>query len=187
MAEWSDKGSRFIAIVAPIETEAEAKVVVDGLWQEHPSARHVCFAYRLGAEANTYRAYDDGEPSGSAGLPIYNRLRSHQLTNTLAAVIRYYGGTKLGISGLIHAYSTTVDQAITDATLFEFVPFSVLELTFGIAEIGQVERVLTKLKLKVEARNFADSVTVEVRLPTTREIEVFKHLSTVKDVRVIKK
>ena len=99
-----EKGSKFIGFAFPINNEKELKTALEGLKIEHPKATHHCYAFRIGINGENYRANDDGEPSGSAGLPIYNQLLAHNLTNILVVIVRYYGGTKLGVSGLVKAY-----------------------------------------------------------------------------------
>lgn len=111
-AEFKDKGSRFIAFVYPVRTAAEVKKYVDALRQEHYKARHWCYAYRLGTDGLQFRANDDGEPSGSAGRPILGQIDSAGLTDVLVVVVRYFGGTLLGVPGLIHAYKTATMLAL---------------------------------------------------------------------------
>ena len=111
-AEFKDKGSRFIAFVYPVRTASEVKKYVDVLRQEHYKARHWCYAYRLGTDGLQFRANDDGEPSGSAGRPILGQIDSAGLTDVLVVVVRYFGGTLLGVPGLIHAYKTATMLAL---------------------------------------------------------------------------
>ncbi|OAM29101.1 MULTISPECIES: YigZ family protein [Eikenella] len=111
-AEFKDKGSRFIAFAYPVRTVAEVKNHVDALRQEHHKARHWCYAYRLGTDGLQFRANDDGEPSGSAGRPILGQIDSAELTDVLVVVVRYFGGTLLGVPGLIHAYKTATQLVL---------------------------------------------------------------------------
>ena len=103
---YKDKGSKFLAFAYPVYTEDRIKAQLSELKKEYYDARHHCYAWKLGIENDKYRANDDGEPSGTAGKPIYGQLLSHELTNALVVVVRYFGGTKLGTSGLIRAYKT---------------------------------------------------------------------------------
>lgn len=105
-AEFKDRGSRFIAFVYPVKNEPEAKQHIRNLKKEHPKAVHHCFAYRLGTDGNLFRQSDDGEPSGTAGRPILGQIDSKELTDVLVVVVRYFGGTLLGVPGLINAYKT---------------------------------------------------------------------------------
>lgn len=118
-AEFKDKGSRFLAFAYPVQTAEQVKKHVDDLRQEHHKARHWCYAYRLGVDGNQFRANDDGEPSGSAGRPILGQIDSFELTDVLVVVVRYFGGTLLGVAGLIHAYKTSTQIALENAQIIE--------------------------------------------------------------------
>lgn len=118
-AEFKDKGSRFIAFAYPVKTAEAVKKYVDALREAHHKARHWCYAYRLGTDGNTFRANDDGEPSGSAGRPILGQIDSAGLTDVLVVVVRYFGGTLLGVPGLIHAYKTATAEALQLAEKLE--------------------------------------------------------------------
>ena len=118
-AEFKDKGSRFLAFAYPVQTAEQVRKHVDDLRQEHHKARHWCYAYRLGVDGNQFRANDDGEPSGSAGRPILGQIDSFELTDVLVVVVRYFGGTLLGVPGLIHAYKTSTQMALENAQIIE--------------------------------------------------------------------
>lgn len=118
-AEFKDKGSRFLAFAYSVQTAEQVKKHVDDLRQEHHKARHWCYAYRLGVDGNQFRANDDGEPSGSAGRPILGQIDSFELTDILVVVVRYFGGTLLGVPGLIHAYKTSTQMALKNAQIIE--------------------------------------------------------------------
>ena len=118
-AEFKDKGSRFLAFAYPVQTAEQVKKHVDDLRQEHHKARHCCYAYRLGVDGNQFRANDDGEPSGSAGRPILGQIDSFELTDVLVVVVRYFGGTLLGVPGLIHAYKTSTQMVLENAQIIE--------------------------------------------------------------------
>ena len=118
-AEFKDKGSRFIAFAYPVQTVAAVKHHVEALREAHHKARHWCYAYRLGTEGVQFRANDDGEPSGSAGRPILGQIDSFELTDVLVVVVRYFGGTLLGVPGLIHAYKTATAEALKIADIVE--------------------------------------------------------------------
>ena len=118
-AEFKDKGSRFLVFAYPVQTAEQVKKYVDDLRQEHHKARHWCYAYRLGVDGNQFRANDDGEPSGSAGRPILGQIDSFELTDVLVVVVRYFGGTLLGVPGLIHAYKTSTQMALENAQIIE--------------------------------------------------------------------
>ena len=118
-AEFKDKGSRFLVFAHPVQTAEQVKKHVDDLRQEHHKARHWCYAYRLGVDGNQFRTNDDGEPSGSAGRPILGQIDSFELTDVLVVVVRYFGGTLLGVPGLIHAYKTSTQMALENAQIIE--------------------------------------------------------------------
>jgi uncharacterized YigZ family protein len=111
-AEFSDRGSRFIAIAMPVESIEQFKENLLSVKEKHPKASHYCFAYRIGADGMTFRSSDAGEPSGTAGRPILGQIDSKQITNTMVVVARYFGGTLLGIPGLIHAYKMAASMAL---------------------------------------------------------------------------
>lgn len=112
---FKEKGSKFIGYAYPVQDEEEAKKKIQALWEKYPDATHICYAYRLGLNGEHYRANDDGEPSGTAGLPIYNQIVSKNITNVLVASVRFFGGTKLGVSGLIKAYKLSAQLTLEEA------------------------------------------------------------------------
>ena len=144
--EYKEKGSKFLAFAIPCQSEMEAKDYLTELRKAHPNACHVCYAWRFGHLANTYqdRYSDDGEPSSSAGKPIFGQILSAGLTNILIAVVRYYGGTKLGVGGLINAYRSSAKAAIDEATIVEDYVKDAYELIFPYEEMGTIMNVLKK-------------------------------------------
>lgn len=114
---FKDKNSKFYGYIFPVKTKENVKASLEKLKKEHHSARHWCYAYQLGTETITYRANDDGEPSNSAGMPIYGQIQSFEVTNVLIVVVRYFGGVKLGVGGLINAYKTTAQLALNDSDM----------------------------------------------------------------------
>jgi uncharacterized YigZ family protein len=116
---FSEKGSRFIAFASPVFSSEEVKPIIEAYKKEYRDARHQCYAYLIGHDKNVWRANDDGEPSGTAGKPILGQINSHGLTNILVIVIRYFGGTLLGVSGLINAYRTAAAEAINNSEIIE--------------------------------------------------------------------
>ena len=128
---FKDNGSRFIALAWPVETQQQIKDIVDSLKKEYHDARHHCYAWRLGWQGQEFRANDDGEPSGSAGRPILGQIDSRGLSDILVVVVRYFGGIKLGIPGLIRAYKTSTADALDHATVVEKVAGTWYTLVFG--------------------------------------------------------
>lgn len=150
---YKDKGSKFIGYAFPIEPKDDFKAHIDKLKQEHSSAGHFCFAYQLGIDTPYHRSSDDGEPSNSAGLPIYGQLLAFGVTNVLVVVVRYFGGTKLGVGGLISAYKTTARLSLEAShiqTLDVLIP---LKLTFAYKELSQVMRIIKKYQLVLKTQS----------------------------------
>lgn len=139
---YKEKGSKFLAFAYPIATEAEAKARLDELRKQYFDARHHCYAYILGADKAAYRINDDGEPSSTAGKPIYGQLLSHDLTNIIIVVVRYFGGIKLGVPGLINAYRTAAKDAIDNAIIIERNITEVYNLQFTYEQMNSVMKIL---------------------------------------------
>lgn len=144
-----EKGSKFIGFVYPVNSEYDIKESLNHLKSIHPKATHHCYAYRLGINGENYRANDDGEPSGSAGLPIYNQLLAHQITNVLVVVIRYYGGTKLGVGGLVKTYKECAKLTLDDAEIITKELESELEIKFRFSQQNQIFTLLNKYDAKI--------------------------------------
>ncbi|MFC0344580.1 IMPACT family protein [Epilithonimonas hispanica] len=144
-----EKGSKFIGFAYPVNSEAEIKERLNHLYEIHPKATHHCYAYRLGINGENYRAHDDGEPSGSAGLPIYNQLLAHQITNVLVVVIRYYGGTKLGVSGLVKTYKESAKFTLEEAEIITKELESEIEIRFKFSHQNQIFTLLNKYDAKI--------------------------------------
>ena len=163
---FKDNGSRFIACAYPVETEDEVKEIVDSLKKEYHDARHHCYAYRLGYLGDRFRANDDGEPSGSAGRPILGQIDSNALSDILIIVVRYFGGIKLGIPGLIRAYRTSSADAIANARIVEKVAARMFRVSFGYMEMNGVMKIVKELGLTPCNQDFgmACSLDVAVRL-----------------------
>lgn len=169
------KGSRFTATVAPATTEAEALAVIDAVRAEWPAATHHCWAYRL-PDGRT-RSSDDGEPGGSAGRPILARLEGDDLRGAVVVVTRWYGGTKLGVGGLIRAYGGAATAALADAHIIE-VPETVrVEVVHGYGDTGAVASVLRELGLEASDTAYGGSVTMTVIVPTGLEDTVAHRLT----------
>ncbi len=139
---FKEKGSKFFGYAFHLTTEDEAKEHIDALKKQHHSARHWCYAWQLGKNYENYRANDDGEPSNSAGMPIYGQLQSFNLTNTLVVVVRYFGGTKLGVGGLIQAYKTTAQMALETCKIVERTIDETFLIKFEYPEMNTVMRII---------------------------------------------
>jgi uncharacterized YigZ family protein len=149
---FKEKNSKFYGYAFPITHEEELKPILETLRKTHPQAGHFCYAYQLGTEQTTYRANDDGEPSNSAGMPIYGQIQSFGLTNVLVVVARIYGGVKLGVGGLISAYKTTAQEVLKEASIIEKTVDSEFIIEFDYQNMNKVMRVIKEKKLEIVAQ-----------------------------------
>ena len=161
---FKDNGSRFIAFAFPVETPDQVKSIVDSLKKEYHDARHHCYAYRLGYRGDVFRANDDGEPSGSAGRPILGQIDTLGLSDVLVVVVRYFGGIKLGIPGLIRAYKTSTADALAQAQVVEKIAGKWIRLSFGYEAMNSVMKVLKEMDLPQWAQDFGAECSLEVRV-----------------------
>ena len=159
---FKDNGSRFIALAYPVETEAGIKEIITSIKKEYHDARHHCYAYRLGYKGDIVRANDDGEPSSSAGRPILGQIESSGLSDILVVVVRYFGGIKLGIPGLIRAYRTSTADAIARSTVIEKIASRRFRLSFGYLNMNDVMKMTKELGLVPEAQKFDMECSFEV-------------------------
>ncbi|WP_299767497.1 YigZ family protein [uncultured Dokdonia sp.] len=148
-ALFKDRNSKFYGYAFPVENEDQIKECIETLKKQHHQARHWCYAWVLGKEYNRYRANDDGEPSNSAGAPIYGQLQAYELTNTLVVVVRYFGGTKLGVGGLINAYRTAAQLTLEKAAIQEKTIDIELTITFEYALMNKVMRVIKEQNIRI--------------------------------------
>jgi uncharacterized YigZ family protein len=139
---YKEKGSKFIAAAWPVTEESEIKIILENTRKEHHEARHHCYAYLLGQDGLMWRANDDGEPSGSAGRPILGQIKSHGLTNVLIIVSRYFGGTLLGVSGLINAYRSAASSALENAEIIDHIIQEYYEIIFPYSSMNDVMSVI---------------------------------------------
>lgn len=163
--EYKEKGSKFLAYVYPVQTEDEIKTFIEILKKEHHAARHHCWAYKLLPDASKYRAYDDGEPSNSAGKPILGQIEAFGLTHVLIVVVRYFGGTLLGVGGLMHAYKEAAKDAINNAIIIT----KQVEKRYAITcTYESTNVVLAACKLcngKLISQNFAEQCRITCDIP----------------------
>ncbi|WOC52810.1 hypothetical protein BPO_2163 [Bergeyella porcorum] len=144
-----EKGSKFIGYAFPVNDEKELKAALESIWEQHPKATHHCYAFRMGLNGENYRANDDGEPSGSAGLPIYNQLLANDITNVLLVVVRYYGGTKLGVSGLVKTYKESAKITLEEAQIVLRELESEITLQFPFTQQNIIFTFLNKFDAKI--------------------------------------
>ena len=148
-ALFKDKGSKFIGYAFPVTSEDEVKEHIDALKKKHHAARHWCYAWRIGVEEIRYRANDDGEPNNSAGNPIYGQILSNDLTNVLVIVVRYFGGTKLGVGGLINAYKTSAKLILEEVVIVEKTIDVFFKLNFEYQHMNKVMRIVKEQNLQL--------------------------------------
>ena len=182
---FKDNGSRFIAFAYPVETEQQVKELVGALRKEYHDARHHCFAYRLGYKGDVWRASDDGEPSGSAGRPILGQIDSLGLSDVLVVVVRYFGGIKLGIPGLIRAYKTSTADALSQASVVEKVAGKNFRLRFGYMAMNDVMKVLKDMDLPQKDQDFGEMCALSVRVRLSEVDAFLEKLSSVAEISEI--
>ncbi len=159
-----DRGSKFIACCYPIATEQEIKTIISNLKKEHPKANHHCWAIRWGTDRSVFRINDDGEPSGTAGRPILNTLLSHNLTNIAVVVVRYFGGTLLGVPGLINAYRSATELALNEANVVEKTINDVYTIEFNYLQMNEVMRIIKEDNLTTLEQQFNNNCTVKISI-----------------------
>lgn len=159
-----DRGSKFIGYAWPIRSEEEIKPLLAGLRAEHAKARHFCWALRLSPDRSIFRIQDDGEPSGTAGRPILNTLLSADITNVFIVVVRYFGGTLLGVPGLINAYKTAAQEAIQAANIVEKTVNDIYVVSFGYLHMNDIMKLVKEEKLNVLSQNFDNSCSIQLEI-----------------------
>jgi uncharacterized YigZ family protein len=161
---YRDKGSKFIAFAFPIKSDEEVKDILQKLRAEHPKARHFCWALRLSPDRSIFRIQDDGEPSGTAGRPILNTILSADLTNLLIVVVRYFGGTLLGVPGLINAYKTAAAEAIKESKIVEKTVNDIYEIRFDYMAMNDVMKLVKDEQLNILDQNFDNTCTMQLEI-----------------------
>ncbi|AFM02701.1 uncharacterized protein, YigZ family [Bernardetia litoralis DSM 6794] len=182
--EYKEKGSKFLAFAFQVKTEEEIKEHLEALRKKYYDARHHCYAYQLGQNGELWRANDDGEPNHSAGTPILNQIKSFNVTNVLVIVIRYFGGTKLGVSGLIRAYKTATEEALDAAEIEEKIITKILSFSFDYLGMNDVMKLIKEYDLEIINQEFTNTcqMKLSVRLAIWEEVEA--KLNDIKEVKV---
>jgi uncharacterized YigZ family protein len=180
---FKDKNSKFFGYAFPIVNEEDVKWQLEQLKKQHFSARHWCYAYQLGTEKISFRANDDGEPNNSAGMPIYGQIQSFGVTNVLIVVVRYFGGVKLGVGGLIAAYKTAAQMALENAEIIEKTIDVFFQLTFDYKNMNKVMRVIKERNLEIVAQKM--EMNCEILLSTRKKnaettFDIFSSLFEIK-------
>jgi len=181
-AEFKDRGSKFIAYAYPVNSADEFKVYLQALKKEHPKAVHHCFAYRIGISGDNFRVNDDGEPSGTAGRPILGQIDSRKLSNVAIIVVRYFGGTLLGVPGLINAYKTTAALVLQMVPVVQKPVMVNYEIEFDYTAMNDVMHVLKQFNCQVVEQNMQLFSHMKIGIPRNRLDEVIYRLTDVRNV-----
>ncbi|UGS21781.1 IMPACT family protein [Flavobacterium cyclinae] len=180
---YKKKNSKFFGYAFPVTTEEEIKEILERLRKEHFSARHWCYAYQIGTEKIQYRANDDGEPNNSAGIPIYGQIQSFEVTNVLVVVVRYFGGVKLGVGGLISAYKIAAQMALENSEIEERTIDKHFIISFGYANMNKVMRIIKEKNLQIVSQKMEMDCEIEI---ATRKKNVQNLLDTFENLYEIK-
>lgn len=170
---FKEKGSKFFGYAFPVKTEDEVYQSLEIVKEKHKSARHFCYAYQMGTDPFYFRANDDGEPSNSAGMPIYGQIQSFDLTDILVVVVRYFGGTKLGVGGLISAYKTSAKMTLEISKMIEKTIDIIFKIEFDYKNMNKVMRVIKEKNLKIidQKMELDCNIYISVRKSLAAEIE----------------
>jgi uncharacterized YigZ family protein len=161
---YKEKNSKFFGYAFPVCNEEEIKEHLDRLRKEHFSARHWCYAYQIGTEKIQYRANDDGEPNNSAGMPIYGQIQSFEVTNIVVVVVRYFGGVKLGVGGLISAYKTAAQMALENSEIVEQTINKFFTISFGYAYMNKVMRIIKEKNLQIVSQKMEMDCEIQISI-----------------------
>ncbi len=183
---FKEKSSKFFGYAYPVSSQEEIKMHLEHLKKQHFGAIHFCYAYQIGTEKIEFRANDDGEPSNSAGIPIYGQIQSFELTNILIVVVRFFGGTKLGVGGLISAYKTTAQMALEASSIIEKTIDVGFKITFDYKNINKVMRIIKEKKLKVLSQNMEMNCEIQITTRKRNVEEISKIFKTIFEVTLTK-
>jgi uncharacterized YigZ family protein len=186
---YKEKGSKFHAFAYPVEKEEDIQGIIKDVKKEYFDARHHCFAYILGPEKKKVRAFDDGEPNHSAGDPILGQIRSRNLTDVLVVVVRYFGGVRLGVGGLITAYKTAADDALENATIIEKEVLKSISFAYNYEATSEIMRLVKEFDLSIREQTFQEGCFIKVEYKLKNEEELFNRMKVlnatgfIKDIR----
>ena len=183
-AIYKERSSKFLTYAYPVESEEEIKELLDALRKEYYDATHHCYAYRLGPQGDLFRANDDGEPSGTAGKPILGQLLSANITNCLVVVVRYFGGTKLGVSGLIQAYKESTAEVLAVSDIIEKTVDRVIRVDFSYISMNGVMRVIKEMSPRIDEQLFDNLCTMRLRIREREADQLIAKLLKVEGVTV---
>lgn len=177
-----EKGSKFIGFAYPILSENDFKEKLQYIKELHPKATHHCYAFRLGINGENYRINDDGEPSGSAGLPIYNQLLAHNITNVLLIIVRYFGGTKLGVGGLVKTYKESAKATLEEAKIITKELESEIEIQFNFSQQNIIFSLLNKFNAKIQNFDAQEICKISAFIKTSQKENISETLSEMHQV-----
>jgi len=181
---FKDRGSKFIAFAIPVNTEEEAKKILAEKRKEYHDACHHCFAYRIGPDKQTYRSSDDGEPSGTAGKPIYNQILSKDLTNVFIVVVRYFGGTLLGVPGLINAYKSAAVDALNNALIITKTVNDIYEVVYDYPVMNDVMKIIKDKGLEILSTDFSESCKVTFKVRKCESGAVYENMQKLSSLKI---
>ena len=183
---FKEKSSKFFGYAFPVNSQEEIKTHLEHLKKKHFGAVHFCYAYQIGTEKIEFRANDDGEPSNSAGMPIYGQIQSFELTNILIVVVRYFGGTKLGVGGLISAYKTTAQMTLEAAEIIDKTIDVNFNISFDYKNINKVMRIIKEKKLVVTSQKMELNCEIEITTRKKNAEEIFDIFKGLFEITVTK-
>jgi len=181
---FKEKNSKFIGYAYPITSENEVKTHIENLKSAHFSARHWCYAYQIGTETIKFRANDDGEPSNSAGMPIYGQIQSYDITNVLIVVVRYFGGVKLGVGGLISAYKTTAQLTLEEANIVEKTINKHFKIIFDYKNMNKVMRIIKEKNIDIINQKMELNCEIEIATRKKNAKQIFDIFSTLFEIEI---
>ena len=184
---FKDKNSKFFGYTFPVRTEDDVKAALSTLEKDHHKARHLCYAYQLGEDTFIYRVNDDGEPGNSAGMPIYGQIQSFEVTNILVAVVRYFGGVKLGITGLINAYKTAAQMALEVSKIVEKTIDINYTVYFDYESINTVMRIIKEHNLNIVDQKLELDCEITLAIRKSEAEQIFEIFSKVFKVNIKKR
>jgi len=162
---YKEKGSRFLAFAYPVSSEEEIKEILFSLRKDHPKARHFCYAYRIGADKANFKYSDDGEPHNSAGFPIFGQIKSFELTNILVVVVRYFGGTKLGVAGLTSAYKESAHDALQNAVIVEDIERENITIKTDYARLSDLMNYIKENNIRIVEQDLSSDCRIVISVP----------------------
>jgi uncharacterized YigZ family protein len=181
---YREKGSKFIAIALPVYSEFEVNEQLKSIRREYHDASHWCYAFRFGNNKLIFRFNDDGEPSGTAGKPIFGQILSNDLNNVLIIVVRYFGGTRLGVSGLINAYRTAAKEALCSAEIIEKTIDDICRIDFDYQYMNDVQKILKEIKVTQQSQNYDKRCSIVFRIRKNKTDEIVSRLKKINNATV---